>query len=577
MNMRRIIPVVALLMLFSGCTVVHTTEGETSSYRFDAVSWLAIGGGGLAIAAIGWFFQRSDDSDTGMGRARGWGAIVVGLAMVICGVPAIATSRVRVTDTSMTLDDRMFWPIPSPREFKFSELRSVEETEEQRWTRRGKRTTHYMVISKADGTTEKFQIGRLTREAYPEIIQRLGAMDAAAAPPQIAAAGPFGTDNVFDPADVGQAFPDNPAPPAHIPGQQPKQQPVPANATPFQPPKVAEVASPGVLVKSGDQRGIDARIQLVKGMRLEAEYAGRWLPVTIVEGGVGGDPKIHWDGWEETWDEVRPRTDLRWPSGITPPSLAAAASDAAAAVAQDSGPADRSRFRKKAPVSASQEDSSPREQAESPFRPKTDDNVPPAEAASPFRPKAPQASPDDEATPVKQDESPFRPKAAEKSAPVASDTDETSASPFRKKSALPKSTTAQESEDEAEEGALETADNAASASPFRKKPNDKPAAADKTSGKQSAPSGKDASSSGAEPSADSQPAADEPQLITAKTSLSKGQKLEGQWGSTWEPVTVLEIQNNGMVKIHWEGRPAAYDKSIPRSKLRFPAAGSQKR
>jgi hypothetical protein len=577
MNMRRIIPVVALLMLLSGCTVVHTTEGETSSYRFDAMSWLAIGGGGLAIAAIGWFFQRSDDSDTGMGRARGWGGIIIGLVLVICGVPAIATSRVKVTDTSMTLDDRLFWPLPSPKEFKFSELRSVEEKEEERWTRRGKRTTHYMVISKADGTTEKFQIGRLTREAYPEIIQRLAAQDRAAAPPQIVNVDPFGAGGVFDPADVGHAAPSNPAPPAPIPAHQPQQQPVATNAAPFQPPKVAEVASPGVPVKPGDQRGIDPRIQLVKGMRLEAEYAGRWLPVTIVEGGIGGDPKIHWDGWEETWDAVKPRTDLRWPGGITPPSLTAAAAKAAAAVDQTPEPADRSPFRKKAPASALPEDSPPPAQAESPFRPKTADNAPPADSTSPFRPKAPQASPDDETTPAEQNESPFRPKSAEKPAPVASDTDETPANPFRKKPALPKSAAAQEPEDGAKKGAREAAGNAASDSPFRKKPNDKPAAADKTSGKQAAPSGKAVSPSGAEPSADPQPAVDDQQLITAKTPLSKGQKLEGQWGSTWEPVTVLEIQNNGMVKIHWDGRPAAFDKSVQRSTLRLPAKEPEKK
>lgn len=574
--MRRMLPVIVLLMLFSGCTVVHTTEGETSSYRFDSMSWLALGGGGLAIAAVGWFFQRSDDSDTGMGRARGWGAMVIGILMAICGVPAIATSRVTVTDTSMSLDDRLFWPIPSPKVFKYSELRSVEETEEQRWTRRGKRTTHYLVISKADGTTEKFQIGRLTREAYPEIIRRLEAQDFSADPPRVAAAGAVETDTVFDPADVGQAVPNNSPPPTPFPGQPQFQQPFAGTPAPAQPVPVAPTRSPGVPLKPGDQRGIDARVELAQGMRLEAEWGGRWLPVTVIQGGIGGDPKIHWDGWDENFDEVKPRADLRWPGGVIPPSLTAAAGEAAKAVAQASDAADRSPFRKKAAGGETPEDSSPPAQGESPFRPKAAESAKPADstASSPFRPKAPQASADEGSTPAETKDSPFRPKSPSKPAGDEAESNDGSASPFRKKSGPTNAT------DRQRESPAEADDTTDSGSPFRKKPTDKAGVKGKTSGKPDSTAGKAPESSDSKPAVDpmpdSEPAADDSRLITAKTPLTKGQKLEGEWGSTWEPVTVLEVKNGGMVKVHWDGRPAAFDKVIPRSRLRLPAADSKK-
>jgi hypothetical protein len=214
------------------------------------------------------------------------------------------------------------------------------------------------------------------------------------------------------------------------------------------------------------------------------------------------------------------------------------------------------------------------EKTDSPFRPKAAADAQPADAAaaSPFRPKAAQKSPDNEKTPDEKNESPFRPKSPDQPAGGGSDTDETADTPFRKKPSPARTDVA----DGADESAPEADDNAASDSPFRKKPNDTPLAADKSSKQPAPPSGQPAAASvDLKPGA--QPADDDPQLITSKTPLSKGQKLEGQWGSTWEPVTVLEIQGKGMVKVHWDGRPAAYDKSIPRSRLRLPPAESPNR
>ena len=55
-----------------------------------------------------------------------------------------------------------------------------------------------------------------------------------------------------------------------------------------------------------------------------------------------------------------------------------------------------------------------------------------------------------------------------------------------------------------------------------------------------------------------------------------GQKAEAFWADNWLPVTVLAVQRNGELKVHWEGYDDAFDEVLPPNRLRPGRADSQK-
>jgi len=58
---------------------------------------------------------------------------------------------------------------------------------------------------------------------------------------------------------------------------------------------------------------IDEEANLDAGTKLVAEWAGKWLPVKVLEPSSGGDVKIHWEGYADSFDEELPRSKLRFP------------------------------------------------------------------------------------------------------------------------------------------------------------------------------------------------------------------------------------------------------------------------
>ena len=51
--------------------------------------------------------------------------------------------------------------------------------------------------------------------------------------------------------------------------------------------------------------------------------------------------------------------------------------------------------------------------------------------------------------------------------------------------------------------------------------------------------------------------------------LEVGAKLVCEWSGKWQKVTVLSLNDDGGVRIHWEGWSDQWDEDVPRSRLRF--------
>jgi S1-C subfamily serine protease/serine/threonine protein kinase len=76
------------------------------------------------------------------------------------------------------------------------------------------------------------------------------------------------------------------------------------------PPNPVNPATPG--------KPVDKDSPLPVGTKLLAEWAGKWLPVEVLESRPDGTVKIHWVGWGNNFDENLARTKLRFPEGDTP-------------------------------------------------------------------------------------------------------------------------------------------------------------------------------------------------------------------------------------------------------------------
>ncbi len=75
--------------------------------------------------------------------------------------------------------------------------------------------------------------------------------------------------------------------------------------------------APGAAVLPG--KSVEKETALPVGTRLVAEWAGKWLPVDVMQIMPNGNVRIHWVGWADQFDEEVARTRLRFPAGVNPP------------------------------------------------------------------------------------------------------------------------------------------------------------------------------------------------------------------------------------------------------------------
>lgn len=57
--------------------------------------------------------------------------------------------------------------------------------------------------------------------------------------------------------------------------------------------------------------------------------------------------------------------------------------------------------------------------------------------------------------------------------------------------------------------------------------------------------------------------------VLSDTKLRIGQRIQAQWGSRWYDATVLELSEDGKVKIHWKDYSDSFDEFLPRTRLRM--------
>lgn len=59
------------------------------------------------------------------------------------------------------------------------------------------------------------------------------------------------------------------------------------------------------------------------------------------------------------------------------------------------------------------------------------------------------------------------------------------------------------------------------------------------------------------------------QVVDDKAPLEVGEKLLCEWSGQWKRVVILSLNDDGGVRIHWEGWSEQWDEDVPRSRLRY--------
>ncbi len=107
-------------------------------------------------------------------------------------------------------------------------------------------------------------------------------------------------------------------------------QPENTQPTPSVSPTVSEPKEEKQIVPSSGIP-VTSSTPLAAGDTLQAEWAGSWYEVQVLEVLPGDMVKIHWTGWASTWDRPVPRSDLQMPPGSTATASTGAAGTAAPA------------------------------------------------------------------------------------------------------------------------------------------------------------------------------------------------------------------------------------------------------
>lgn len=309
------------------------------------------------------------------GTGKAWGAFLGGLLLIVGGVPGVMNSHVTVTPDEATISDTAFWFVPNNATIRLADVRDVSDDVEEKLTKRGTRRTEYLNFHMADGSVQRVKVAALVRAARERILANIQASRAKGQPqiavaPQgqppadlaasSATSTPSGTANPLTgtpPVGSPPASGTTPAPPGNTPPQG-----TPVTATTFVAPgmmlesqfggqwlRVEVLAvlpdgkvrihwvgyadsfdediardrlrlpatAPGTVATASASspntaaNAVTAATPLARGAKLEAEWAGKWLPVEVLEVLPNGTVKIHWTDYSDSFDEALPRSRLR--------------------------------------------------------------------------------------------------------------------------------------------------------------------------------------------------------------------------------------------------------------------------
>lgn len=153
-----------LLSATAGC-VRETTDGGEEVFQYELWAPLAMLVAGAAAAPVGWFLR-------GRSARLGWGLLVLGPVFALALAPSLYLERTTVDGDGFHIRSGI-WGSTATFDLNFSQIRSLRFISEERSTRRGKRTEHFMVCHLTSGGETKIAVNNdVKRAAVRAIVRR---------------------------------------------------------------------------------------------------------------------------------------------------------------------------------------------------------------------------------------------------------------------------------------------------------------------------------------------------------------------------------------------------------------------
>lgn len=161
-----LILVASFLLVMSGC-VDERTEGSTHTLRYAL--WVPMSAllGGVAATIGAWFLPRNFEKYRAI-------LFIFGLLSAVLFAPSLLLEQVFVDDSK--LDARGgIWGLTNVQKISFDDLKQVRLITEVTSSRRSsKKTNHFFLCEKKDGTVEKLPINnQVTIAAAPYFVEEV--------------------------------------------------------------------------------------------------------------------------------------------------------------------------------------------------------------------------------------------------------------------------------------------------------------------------------------------------------------------------------------------------------------------
>jgi hypothetical protein len=144
----------AAVCLIPGCTT-EKVDGDTTVFSFVLWVPLIVLLAGVIAFFAGVLMRRNS--------ARwGWGLMIFGPILCLLLAPGLFLDKATVNQDRFTLRTG-FWFAPTIHDVRFADLSGIDLIAEERASRRGRRTSYFLLCHRKSGQSEKVPVGDLMK------------------------------------------------------------------------------------------------------------------------------------------------------------------------------------------------------------------------------------------------------------------------------------------------------------------------------------------------------------------------------------------------------------------------------
>lgn len=179
-----------VLLTMTGCTAVRSTQGDVTTYKNSIPHVLGLAAIGVAFLVFGIGIAKESyqkfNSRPSRGKSKskrprrptssgfptgvlvGSGLTLIGIIIVVLGLPSALLAYVEVGPDKVVLRDKLFWFSYGPQEIPYSSISDIDHEEVQVLARRGVRKKEYLYITHTAGV-ERIEMTPIHKAAREQL------------------------------------------------------------------------------------------------------------------------------------------------------------------------------------------------------------------------------------------------------------------------------------------------------------------------------------------------------------------------------------------------------------------------